>query len=78
MTATRLKPVAADLTQLDRTRELADAMAEADRIAEQLRDAQAVVDEKFRVWAADRSISRDEARAQLVSTGYLPRRRVWE
>ena len=77
MTATRLKPVAAELTQLDRTRELADAMAEADRIAEQLRDAQAVV-EKFRVWAADRSISRDEARAQLVSTGYLPRRRVWE
>jgi hypothetical protein len=77
-TARKLAPVVADLTQLDRTRDLADAFAKLDAANEAMREAQSVVDEAFRSWAAGRTISRDEARTQLVSTGYLPRRRVWE
>lgn len=68
----------AELTQLERTRALADAFAQLDHAETAYREAQNAVDEAFRPWAAERRINRDEARAQLVSTGYLPRRRVWE
>lgn len=65
-------------TQLQRTRALAEAFSQLDAAEAAYRDAQAAVTAAFGPWSAGRSISRDEAREQLVSTGHLPRRRVWE
>jgi len=68
----------AENTQLQRTRALAEAFAQLDQAEAAYRDAQTAVTAAFGPWSAGRSISRDEAREQLVSTGHLPRRRVWE
>lgn len=68
----------AENTQLQRTRALADAFAQLDQAEAAYREAQAAVTAAFGPWSAGRSISRDEARGQLVSTGHLPRRRIWE
>ncbi|MEC9067854.1 MAG: hypothetical protein VX569_11305 [Pseudomonadota bacterium] len=68
----------AEDTQLQRTRALADAFAQLDAAEQAYREAQAAVSAAFGPWSAGRSISRDEAREQLISTGHLPRRRVWE
>ncbi|USA40257.1 hypothetical protein NCF86_03625 [Pelagerythrobacter marinus] len=68
----------AEDTQLQRTRALADAFAQLDAAEQAYREAQAAVSAAFGPWSAGRRISRDEARAQLISTGHLPRRRVWE
>ena len=68
----------AEETQLQRTRALVEAFKKLDAAEAARREAQAAVNAAFGPWAARRSISRDEAREQLVSTGHLPRRRVWE
>ena len=65
-------------TQLQRTRDLAEAFAQLDFAEAMVREAQAAVSAAFGPWAAGRSIGRDEAREQLISTGHLPRRKVWE
>lgn len=64
--------------QLRLTRALARAMARYDKLEAALRAANAEVDAAFGPWAAGRTIARDEAREQLTSTGYLPRRRIWQ
>lgn len=65
-------------SQLKLTRALARAMTKQQRAEALLRAATAEVDAAFGPWAAGRKIARDEAREQLISTGFLPRRRVWE
>lgn len=75
-----MKPrlISREESQLDRTRTLADAFTKLDQAEAAYRAAQLAVEAAFQPWASGRSIGRDEARAHLVSTGYLPRRRVWE
>lgn len=65
-------------TRLQLTRALAKAMAAEDRALAALAKARAEVDAAFHPWARGRSISRDQARAELASTGHLPERKVWE
>lgn len=79
MTATnKVIRLPAKETQLERTRALAEAFSQLDAAEAAYRNAQAAVTAAFGPWSAGRRISRDEAREQLVSTGHLPRRRVWE
>lgn len=65
-------------TRLQLTRALAKAMAKQDRAEALLREAKAEVSAAFGPWSAGRTINRDEAREQLISTGFLPERKVWE
>lgn len=65
-------------TRLQLSRKLASALAKEDRARAALAKAQAEVEAAFMPWAAGRSISRDQARAQLASTGHLPQRKLRE
>lgn len=78
MTRANVLHLPAEDAQLQRTRALAEAFSQLDAAEAAYREAQAAVTSAFGPWSAGRSISRDEAREQLVSTGHLPRRRVWE
>lgn len=62
-------------TQLQKSRALARAFIQRERALALLADADAAIDVHFPPWAAGRSISRDEARRQLISTGHLPERK---
>lgn len=59
-------------TRLQLTRALARAFARKQRAEALLRQAEAEIDAAFTPWAAGRSIDRDTAREQLISTGHLP------
>ena len=65
-------------TRLQLTRALARAMAKRERAEALLREARAEESAAFGPWSAGRSINRDEAREQLISTGFLPARKVWQ
>jgi hypothetical protein len=65
-------------TRLQLTRDLARAFAREQRAEALLRAARQEIDAAFGPWAAGRTIARDEARDQLISTGFLPHRRIWQ
>lgn len=65
------------MTRLQQTRKLAQAFKRYDRALAELENARRDLDDAFFPWAARRSINRDIAREQLVSTGYLPESKVY-
>lgn len=67
-------PSRAPDTQLELTRNLADAFGQVEQAERALQEARASLDAVFPRWAAGRRISRDEAREQLISTGHLLRK----
>lgn len=64
------------MTRRQRSVRLARAFTRLDAAREALRSAQLEVEAEFSVWAIGRSINRDEARKQLVSTGFLEKGKV--
>lgn len=64
------------MTQRDHTRQLARAFKRLEKAEDICREAQLEFDAQFGQWAAGRRVNRDEARRQLVSTGYLEPRMV--
>ena len=64
------------MTRRQRSQRLAHAFKRYDAAREALRSAQLEVEAEFSVWAIGRSINRDEARRQLVSTGFLEEGKV--
>lgn len=68
-----------EITQLQRTRQLARAFNKMDAAEAAYRKAQREFDTAYQPWAAATGAvtNRDEARCMLVSTGYLPKRKVW-
>lgn len=63
------------MTNLQRTRRLATAFKRIEAAEDKLAQARKAFDAEFGQWAAGRRIDRDTAREQLVSTGYLEKRR---
>ena len=60
------------MTQLEKSRALARALARYDKAVAELVAARTAVDTAFAPWAAGRATNRDEAREQLVAVGLLP------
>lgn len=59
------------MTRLQETRALARAFKRLDAAEQLLAQRKAEFDAVYQQWAVDRVISRDMARKQLVSTGFL-------
>lgn len=64
------------MTQLQLTRRLARAFKRRDALRTKLAEAEHALSEEFSAWSAGRRVNRDEARKQLVSTGYLEKGKV--
>lgn len=61
-------------SQIEKSRALVRAFQRLDKAEAAYRAAQVEMDRAFQPWAAKRSISRDEAREHLTSTGLLAKR----
>lgn len=62
--------------QIEKTRTLARAFNKLDKAEAAYLAAKRDLDVAFQPWAAGKRACRDEARQQLVSTGYLQARRI--